>query len=245
MILGEECSRQCTFCGVQHAWTGTVDEDEPRRVADAVREMGLNDVVITSVTRDDLPDGGAAVWAETIREIKSLTMPLVVEVLVPDFGGNPENVAEVISARPDVWGHNLETVPALYDQVRPQADYARSLAVLRQGAEAGLVTKTSIMLGLGETREQIAPVLHDAREAGCRIFYVGQYLQPSRKHHPVVRYVEPDEFDVLADDARRAGFECVVSGPLVRSSFHSDDQEKFLVSLGIGAPAAGDTDATL
>lgn len=235
MILGEACSRQCTFCGVKHAWTGTIDEDEPRRAAQAVRKMGLNDVVITSVTRDDLPDGGAAVWAETVHEIKRLPMDVVIEVLVPDFGGNPEHVATVIAARPDVWGHNLETVPRLYETVRPQADYERSLAVLRQGAGAGLVAKTSIMVGLGETLDEIRAVMRDARDAGCRIVYIGQYLQPTRAHHPVTRYVEPQEFDAMADEARQLGFDCVVSAPLVRSSYHSDNQARFLASLRIGA----------
>jgi lipoic acid synthetase len=230
MILGDACSRDCRFCAVHHAWTGEADVEEPHRVAEAIRRMGLRDVVITSVTRDDLPDGGAAIWAETIRAIHALA-GIRVESLVPDFGGREVDIRTVITARPDVWGHNIETVPSLYPAVRPQADYGRSLRVLALGHEAGLTTKTSLMLGLGETRDEVLAVMRDARAAGCRIFFLGQYLQPTRRHLPVQRYVEPAEFDALRDDGRALGFDIVVAAPLVRSSYHSDEQAAFVDSL--------------
>jgi lipoic acid synthetase len=242
MILGAACTRNCRFCGVRHAGTEAPDADEPRRVAAAVGRMGLREVVITSVTRDDLPDGGSAIWAATIRAIHALAHGLRVEVLVPDFGGAEPDLRRVIDARPAVWGHNLETVPALYPTVRPQADYARSLNVLAMGHAAGRVAKTSLMLGLGETHAQVLSVMRDARAAGCRIFFLGQYLQPTRRHLPVTRYVEPEEFDAFRAAGRAIGFDVVVAAPLVRSSYHSDEQSSFLDGVapdGDTAPVVG------
>jgi lipoic acid synthetase len=204
------------------------DPDEPANVAAAVKETGLKEVVLTSVTRDDLPDGGAAHWAQTIEAVRAAVPGILIEVLVPDFNGNPDDVATVIRARPDIFGHNLETVPRLYPQARPQADYAQSLAVLRQAADADMITKTSLMLGLGETFAEIEQTLRDARDAGCDIFYAGQYLQPSPRHLPVERYVEPAEFDRLRETALALGFGYVASAPLVRSSYHEDGQTEFV-----------------
>jgi lipoic acid synthetase len=229
MILGDQCSRNCRFCGVQGEVHGEFDPEEPERVAEAVGKMGLREVVITSVTRDDLPDGGAAIWAQTIEAIRRQCPDVLLEVLVPDFGGIEEDIQTVLSSRPAVWGHNMETVPSLYAAVRPMADYARSLNVLRLGVEAGLITKTSIMVGLGETAEDVTQVMRDARSVGCRIFYIGQYLQPSQKHLPVSRYVEPQEFEAFKEVGHQLGFDVVVSAPLVRSSFHAEEQAEFLV----------------
>jgi lipoic acid synthetase len=241
MILGGVCTRGCRFCNVTPGTPRACDEGEPARCAEVVAEMGLSDVVITSVTRDDLPDGGAAIWAETIRRVRERVPGITVEVLAPDFGGDEAALDRVIAARPTVFGHNLETVPSLYPRVRPQAGYDRSLAVLRRAARAGLAAKTGIMVGLGETGDEVEQLMRDARAAGVEIFYVGQYLQPSRRHAPVVRYVEPAEFDAYTRRGREMGFEVVVSAPLVRSSYHSDDQAAYLrrrANAGAGAPGA-------
>lgn len=235
MILGSACSRSCRFCGVATAHRGTTDASEPRRVAQAVREMGLKDVVVTSVTRDDLPDGGAAVWAETIQRVREAVPGIFVEVLVPDFQGDPSDVQTVLDARPDVFGHNLETVPSLYATVRPQADYRRSLEVLGRASQQGFVTKTGIMVGLGEEDGEVLALMADARRAGADIFYVGQYLQPTRDHLPVARYVEPADFDRYGARGTELGFPVVVSGPLVRSSYHSEQQAAF-VTARLGRP---------
>jgi lipoic acid synthetase len=228
LLLGEGCTRSCTFCRVGRHAPRPPDPGEPGRVAAAVCAAGLREVTLTSVTRDDLPDGGAAHWAETIRQIHARAPGVPVEVLVPDFGGLPEALALVFAARPEVFGHNLETVPRLYPAVRPQADYARSLAVLRAARDAGLLVKTSLMLGLGETAGEIAGTLRDARDAGARICFLGQYLQPTPAHAPVARYLPPAEFDHLAELARAVGFECVASAPLVRSSYHEEEQAAFV-----------------
>ena len=228
LILGDRCTRGCRFCNVDKRAVLPPDPGEPQRAAEAVRDAGLKEVVVTSVTRDDLPDGGAALWAQTVDAIHAAVPGILVEVLVPDFGGDAAAVDAVLRARPEVFGHNLETVPRLYPQARPQADYARSLAVLRQASASGLITKTSLMLGLGETYDEIGQVLRDARAAGCRIFYAGQYLQPSPRHLPVARYVEPAEFARLRDDAYALGFDFVASEPLVRSSYHEEGQSAFV-----------------
>ncbi len=230
LILGDRCTRGCRFCNVDKREVLPPDPDEPRRAAEAVRDAGLKEVVLTSVTRDDLPDGGAALWAQTVEAIHAAVPGVLVEVLVPDFGGDPDALNTVFRTRPEVFGHNLETVPRLYPQARPQANYARSLAVLRQASAAGLITKTSLMLGLGETFGEIEQTLRDARDAGCRIFYAGQYLQPSPRHLPVARYVEPAEFDRLRDLAYSLGFGFVASAPLVRSSYHEEGQSAFIRS---------------
>ena len=228
MLLGDRCTRGCRFCNVDKRAVLPPDPDEPQRVAQALRETGLKEVVLTSVTRDDLPDGGAAHWARTVEALHAAAPGVMVEVLVPGFNGDPEAIDAVIRARPEVFGHNLETVPRLYPQARPQADYTRSLAVLRQASAAGMITKTSVMLGLGETPEELEQTLRDARAAGCSIFYAGQYLQPTPRHLPVARYVEPAEFDRLRAAAMALGFEFVASAPLVRSSYHEDGQSEFV-----------------
>lgn len=228
MLLGDRCTRGCRFCNVDKRAVLPPDPGEPQRVAQALRETGLKEVVLTSVTRDDLPDGGAAHWARTVEALHAAAPGVLIEVLVPDFNGDPAAIDAVIRARPEVFGHNLETVPRLYPQARPQADYTRSLAVLRQASAAGMITKTSVMLGLGETPEELEQTLRDARAAGCSIFYAGQYLQPTPRHLPVARYVEPAEFDRLRAAAMALGFEFVASAPLVRSSYHEDGQSEFV-----------------
>lgn len=228
MILGGRCTRSCRFCAVQPGPAAPADPDEPRRVAEAARAAGLSHVVLTSVTRDDLPDSGAGIWAETIRQVRAACPGATVEVLVPDFGGSTEAFDAVAQARPDVFGHNLETVRSLYPQVRPAADYRRSLDLLRRARERGLIAKTGIMLGVGETPAEVSELLHDALAAGVEILYVGQYLQPTRRHLPVRRYVSPAEFDALRQTALALGFPAVVAGPLVRSSYRSEAQDAFV-----------------
>ena len=219
LILGPECSRHCRFCNVSKKTPVPPDPDEPSRVAEAVRASGLGEVVITSVTRDDLPDGGAAHWAAVIRAIRAATPAVRIEVLVPDFQGKGESLAAVFASRPDIFGHNLETVPRLYPAVRPEADYARSLAVLRAAAQAGFTVKTSLMLGLGETDDEIRRTLVDAHDAGASIVYLGQYLRPTPLHTPVRGYLSPDHFAALGEEARQIGFATVKSAPFVRSSY--------------------------
>jgi len=228
LILGDRCTRGCRFCNVEKRSVPPPDPAEPQRVAAAVRETGLKEVVLTSVTRDDLPDGGAALWAETVEAVHQAVPGILVEVLVPDFAGDAEALDRVIRTRPEVFGHNLETVPRLYPEARPQADYTRSLGVLRQAADAGLIVKTSLMLGLGETAAERLQVLRDARAAGCRIIYAGQYLQPSPRHLPVVQYVEPAGFDALHEAAIGLGFDYAACAPLVRSSYHEEGQTRFV-----------------
>lgn len=231
IILGDVCTRGCLFCNVTPGSPGGCDADEPMRVAHAVKTMGVKEIVVTSVTRDDLPDGGATIWAETVHRIRKAVPGIVVEVLIPDFGGNQEALDRVFAERPDVMGHNLETVPSLYPKVRSKADYRQSLGVLTRSKSCGLVTKTSLMLGLGETGDEVMAVLKDALTAGCDIVYLGQYLQPSKRHVPVARYVEPSEFAGYRTRGLEMGFKVVISSPLVRSSFHSDEQSAFLASL--------------
>jgi len=223
MLLGDTCTRNCGFCAVTHGRPLGVDPGEPLRVASAVARLGLGHVVVTSVNRDDLPDGGAAHFAGTARAIKRLQPACRVEVLVPDFQGNLASVAEVVASPIDVFNHNLETVPRLYRRVRAGARYARSLAVLdaaRRGRD-GLLTKTGLMLGLGETQEELASVFRDLRSIGCDILTLGQYLQPSGEHLPVERYLPPEEFVALGAEALALGFRHVEAGPLVRSSYHA------------------------
>ncbi len=274
LILGDRCTRHCRFCHVDKREVLPPDPGEPARVAAAVQASGLREVVLTSVTRDDLPDGGAALWAETIRRVSQLdgggtqraqrktegteksghrgqqprlqnslraqsasvlsvsatpsTVHILVEVLVPDFGGSEAALRQVCAAAPAVFGHNLETVPRLYPEVRPEASYPRSLDVLRFAASAGLITKTSLMLGMGETRDEVARTIQDAHDAGVRILYCGQYLQPTRAHLPVARYLTPAEFEEIGAQARQIGFGFVASAPLVRSSYHEEGQSAFV-----------------
>jgi lipoic acid synthetase len=224
MILGDICTRSCGFCAVKTGRPLALDGDEPRRVADAVRAMRLKHVVVTSVNRDELPDGGAGIFAATIRTIRALSPGCGVEVLVPDFQGSPAALATVLDATPDVLAHNTETVPRLYSLVRPQARYDRSLDLLRRAKAAGAVTKTGLMIGLGETTDEVLAVCADLRHAGCDILTIGQYLQPTREHLPVSRYYRPEEFDALGDRSRALGFAHVEAGPLVRSSYHAEEQ---------------------
>ncbi|MDQ7010487.1 MAG: lipoyl synthase [Mariprofundaceae bacterium] len=226
MILGRVCTRTCAFCDVETGRPDPVDETEPRHLAEAVAAMGLKHAVITSVDRDDLADGGAAHYAATIRAVKEQSPDVTIEVLTPDFQRKPDTCLNtVIGAGPDIFNHNLETVPRLYRSVRPGARYFTSLRLLQRAKEldAGVVTKSGIMVGLGEERDEVLQVLDDLREAGVDILTIGQYLRPSAKHHPVMKYWTPDEFEELKYMAEQKGFGMVASGPLVRSSFHAED----------------------
>ncbi len=228
MILGTICTRNCGFCAVDHGVLEAPDPGEPARLVDAVRQLDLKYVVITSVTRDDLPDGGAGAFAACIRELRRGIAGVKIEVLIPDFQGDEKCLMSVLDTGPDVLNHNIETVPRLYDTVRPQADYGRSLELLERtsrslGQER---TKSGMMLGMGETREEITSVLNDIRRCGVGRLTLGQYLQPTRKHLPVIRYLPPDEFDEIGKSARTMGFRYVASGPLVRSSYHAGDMEE-------------------
>ncbi len=223
MILGTVCSRRCRFCAVDKGIPKAPDPGEPERVALAAKAMGLAYVVVTSVTRDDLPDGGARHFADTIRSIRQHCPGAKVEVLVPDFQGCEADLGAVCDARPDVFNHNVETVPRLYESVRPQADYRRSLDVLAYAAKKGLPTKSGLMLGLGEASREIWETLGDLRRAGCDYLTLGQYLAPSARHVPVHRYVAPEEFARWGETARALGFREVASGPLVRSSYRAEE----------------------
>lgn len=223
MILGNVCTRRCGFCNVQKGVPLEVDLDEPRRVAEACATLGLRYAVVTSVNRDDRPDGGAALFAATIRAIRERLPGCKVEVLIPDFQGSQEALALVLDAAPDVLNHNIETVPRLYRQVRFGARYARSIELLRRASEMcpAIPTKSGLMLGLGETSEEVLAVLRDLRAAGVRVVTIGQYLRPTPAHLPVLRYVPPEEFLMYRDAGLALGFSHVESGPLVRSSYHA------------------------
>ncbi|MDX8401207.1 MAG: lipoyl synthase [Mariprofundaceae bacterium] len=226
MILGRVCTRTCAFCDVETGRPDPVDPEEPRHLARAVAEIGLKHVVITSVDRDDLPDGGAGHYAAVIRELRARQPEVTIEVLTPDFQRKPATCLEtVIEAGPDIFNHNLETVPRLYRSVRPGARYFTSLRLLQRAKEldANVVTKSGIMVGLGEERDEILQVMDDLREAGVDILTIGQYLRPSARHHPVMKYWTPEAFEELKYLAERKGFGMVASGPLVRSSFHAED----------------------
>jgi lipoic acid synthetase len=230
MILGDTCTRSCGFCNVKTGAPSPVDLAEPGRVVDAVRAMDLDEVVITSVDRDELPDGGAGVWAETIRRLHDALPELIVEVLTPDFKGVERDIVTVTQTRPEVFSHNVETVASLHKSVRPQARYERSLSVLSMGHREGLIVKTALMVGHGETYEEMLQTLRDIRATGCDIISIGQYLQPTREHLPVCRYVEPAEFDAYQAEGLAMGFPVVISAPLVRSSFHSPIQSQYVRS---------------
>jgi lipoic acid synthetase len=224
MILGDKCTRGCRFCAVQHARPAPPDAEEPRRVADTAARLGLQHVVITSVTRDDLSEGGAGQFAAAIREVRRRLPGVVIEVLIPDFGGAHAALEQVLAARPDVLNHNLETVPRLYREVRPHADYRRSLAILARAKALapGVVTKSGLMLGLGERIAEVLEVMRDLRQARCDLLTMGQYLQPTDREVPVVRYLPPGEFAWYEARARSLGFRGVAAGPLVRSSYHAE-----------------------
>ncbi len=224
MILGDVCTRACGFCAVKTGLPGLPpDPEEPRRVADAVARIGLRHAVITSVNRDDQRDGGAAIFAAVIREIRTRLPACAVEVLIPDFKGDWAALQTVLDARPDVLNHNTETVARLYRTVRPGASFPRSLELLRRSKEAGLLTKSGIMVGLGEERDEVFETIRAIRDAGTDVLTVGQYLRPSPDHLPLVRYYSPEEFDQIRDFGRNLGYTHVESGPLVRSSYHAEE----------------------
>src|SRR5690349_6903391 len=221
LIGGDQCTRRCDFCQIDTGKPADFDADEPRRVGESVATMGLKYATVTGVARDDLSDGGAWLYAETVRQIHALVPGCGVELLIPDFNAVPELLAEVFSARPEVLAHNLETVPRIFKRIRPGFRYERSLDVLTQARAAGLVTKSNLILGMGETREEVSAALRDLHEAGCELVTITQYLRPSPRHHPVERWVKPEEFVELNAEALEIGFAGVMSGPLVRSSYRA------------------------
>ena len=221
LIGGATCSRNCSFCQIDSGRPQPLDRDEPRRVADSVKRMGLRYATITGVTRDDLDDEGAWLYAQTVREVHTAIPGCGVELLTPDFHAKPALLEQIFDAAPEVFAHNIETVRRIFKSIRPGFRYDRSLDVLRQARERGLVTKSNLILGLGETRDEIVEALADLRSVDCELVTITQYLRPSVRHHPVERWVKPDEFVELADVARELGFSGVMSGPLVRSSYRA------------------------
>lgn len=221
LIGGERCTRRCDFCNIDTGKPEPLDRDEPRRVAESVQAMGLKYATITGVTRDDLEDEGAWLYAETIRKVHELNPGTGVEMLAPDFSGNSMLLNQVFETKPEVFAHNLETVPRIFKRIRPAFTYERSLDVISQARSYGLITKSNLILGLGETRDEISQALVDLHQAGCDLITITQYLRPTNKHHPVERWVKPDEFVELAREAEELGFSGVMSGPLVRSSYRA------------------------
>lgn len=223
MILGSECSRNCTFCNVSHKKLQPVDPKEPENVANAVVKLGLKHVVLTSVTRDDIPDGGAKHFHDVVKKIKNLDEKIIVEVLIPDLQGDIESLKTVVDSKPEILNHNIETVPRLYSKVRPMAIYERSLEVLKnsKSIDSNILTKSGIMVGLGEKEEEVIEVMKDLRKVDCDFLTIGQYLAPSAKHHPVIEYVHPDTFKKYKEEALKLGFKFVASDPLVRSSYNA------------------------
>jgi lipoic acid synthetase len=221
LIGGDQCTRRCGFCQIDTGKPAALDRDEPRRVAESVRTMGLRYATVTGVARDDLPDGGAWLYAETVRQIHAVCPGTGVELLIPDFNARDDQLGEVFATRPEVLAHNLETVPRIFRRIRPGFRYERSLAVLTAARVAGLVTKSNLILGLGETPQEVTAALRDLHEAGCEIVTITQYLRPSARHHPVERWVKPEEFVAHAKVAEAIGFAGVMAGPLVRSSYRA------------------------
>jgi lipoyl synthase len=221
LIGGDQCTRRCDFCQIDTGKPAELDRDEPRRVAESVQTMGLRYATVTGVARDDLPDGGAWLYAATVRAIKELNGSTGVELLVPDFNGEPARLEEVFESGPEVLAHNVETVPRIFKRIRPAFTYQRSLGVLTAARDFGLVTKSNLILGLGETPEEVRTALADLHEAGCDIVTITQYLRPSARHHPVERWVRPEEFVEFAQHAEGLGFAGVLAGPLVRSSYRA------------------------
>ncbi len=221
LIGGDQCTRRCDFCQIDTGKPADLDRDEPRRVAESVQTMELRYATVTGVARDDLPDGGAWLYAETVRQIHALNPGTGVELLIPDFNAVPALLSEVFDTAPEVLAHNLETVPRIFKRIRPAFRYQRSLDVLRQAREAGLVTKSNLILGMGEERAEVSSALRDLHDAGCELVTITQYLRPSPRHHPVERWVRPEEFVELRDEALGIGFSGVLSGPLVRSSYRA------------------------
>jgi lipoic acid synthetase len=237
LIGGDQCTRRCDFCQIATGKPQELDTDEPRRVAESVRTMRLRYATITGVARDDLDDGGAWLYAETVRQIHAANPGTGVELLAPDFNALPELLNEVFESAPEVFAHNIETVPRIFKQIRPGFRYERSLAVITAAHDAGLVTKSNLILGMGEERSEVSQALADLREAGCDLVTITQYLRPSAKHHPVTRWVHPDEFVDLSAEAEALGFAGVMSGPLVRSSYRAGR----LFQQAIAARTAGDS----
>ncbi len=225
LILGEECTRNCRFCNIEKGELPPPDKTEPKRVAMGVKDLGLAHAVITSVTRDDLPDGGAEIFAMTVKAIREHSPGTIVELLIPDMKGNTDALDTVMATAPEVLNHNVETVPRLYEEVRPEADYHQSLGVLKYIKDhyPSTITKSGLMLGLGETLDEVKAVMRDMIEAGVDFITIGQYLQPSKYHFELVEYITPEQFDALGDYARSIGFKGVASAPLVRSSFHAKE----------------------
>jgi len=221
LIGGERCTRRCDFCNIDTGKPLPVDRDEPRRVAESVQAMGLKYATITGVTRDDLEDEGTWLYAETIRKVHELNPGTGVEMLAPDFSGKPELLEIVFESRPEVFAHNLETVPRIFKEIRPAFRYDRSLDVINQARNYGLITKSNLILGMGEERSEVTQALQDLHDAGCDLITITQYLRPTPNHHPVMRWVKPDEFVELAHEAEEIGFSGVMSGPLVRSSYRA------------------------
>jgi lipoic acid synthetase len=221
LIGGDRCTRRCDFCNIDTGKPLPIDRDEPRRVAESVQQMQLRYATITGVTRDDLEDEGAWLYAETIRKVHELNPGIGVEMLAPDFSGKPELLNQVFESRPEVFAHNLETVPRIFKRIRPAFTYDMSLNVITQAREFGLITKSNLILGMGEEREEVSQALKDLHSAGCEIITITQYLRPTPKHHPISRWVKPNEFVELADEAKAIGFSGVMSGPLVRSSYRA------------------------
>jgi lipoic acid synthetase len=221
LIGGDQCTRRCDFCNIDTGKPAAYDTDEPRRVAESVGLMGLRYATITGVARDDLPDGGAWLYAETVRLVHAAVEGVKVELLIPDFNAEPQLLAEVFGSRPEVLAHNVETVPRIFRRIRPGFRYERSLDVITQARAAGLVTKSNLILGMGETRAEVSEALQDLHDAGCELVTITQYLRPSKRHHPVERWVKPEEFVELREEAEELGFAGVMSGPLVRSSYRA------------------------
>ena len=224
LILGDICTRRCHYCSVETGRPLAVDHDEPQRVAEAVQALSLRHAVITSVNRDELPDGGASIFAETIRQTRALSPGCTIEVLIPDFEGNERALATVCAEKPEILNHNIETVRRLFPSLRPQGKYQRSMELLGKAKQQGLTTKSGLILGMGETLDEARDVMRDLRAVNCDILTIGQYLQPTRDHLPVARYYDPADFALLKEEGITMGFTHVESGPLVRSSYHAEQQ---------------------
>jgi len=236
LIGGEKCTRRCDFCNIDTGKPDPIDREEPRKVAESVKAMGLKYATITGVTRDDLEDEGAWLYAETIRKVHELNPGCGVEMLAPDFHANVDLLNQIFETRPEVFAHNLETVPRIFKSIRPAFTYEKSLRVITMARDFGLITKSNLILGLGETREEISQALVDLRSAGCDLITITQYLRPTNRHHPVERWVKPEEFVELAAEAKEVGFLGVMSGPLVRSSYRAGRLYKEAMAAKTGAP---------
>ncbi|MEY3336254.1 MAG: hypothetical protein RL771_226 [Actinomycetota bacterium] len=236
LIGGEKCTRRCDFCNIDTGKPDPIDRDEPRKVAESVKAMGLKYATITGVTRDDLEDEGAWLYAETIRKVHELNPGCGVEMLAPDFHANSDLLNQIFETQPEVFAHNLETVPRIFKSIRPAFTYEKSLRVITMARDFGLITKSNLILGLGETREEISQALVDLRGAGCDLITITQYLRPTNRHHPVERWVKPEEFVELATEAKEVGFLGVMSGPLVRSSYRAGRLYKEAMAAKTGAP---------